>query len=85
MLFLKKTFKKDLNIPRGNFGGWFRKKSKMCGVLGFNYEDKSFLRDAMREIRHRGPDSSGKFLDKNVSKSIFNQNLIYFSRFSDVV
>lgn len=39
----------------------------MCGIIGFNYEDKVFLKKALKEIRHRGPDYSGTFSDKNVS------------------
>jgi len=39
----------------------------MCGILGFNYEDKDFLKKALNKIEHRGPDDSGIYLDKNVS------------------
>jgi len=39
----------------------------MCGIIGFNYKDKVFLKKALKEIRHRGPDYSGTFSDKNVS------------------
>ncbi len=39
----------------------------MCGIIGFNYEDKNFLKKALKEIKHRGPDFSGRFQDKNIS------------------
>ena len=39
----------------------------MCGIIGFNFEDKNFLRNSLKEINHRGPDSSGVFSDKDVS------------------
>ena len=39
----------------------------MCGIIGFNYEDKSFLKTALKQINHRGPDDSGIFLDNNIS------------------
>lgn len=39
----------------------------MCGIIGFNFEDKKFLKSALKEIKHRGPDSSGTFTDKGVS------------------
>jgi len=39
----------------------------MCGIIGFNYEDKIFLKKALKEIKHRGPDYSGEFYDKNIS------------------
>src|SRR3989344_8333674 len=39
----------------------------MCGIIGFNYEDKNFLKRALKEIKHRGPDYSGEFYDKGIS------------------
>lgn len=39
----------------------------MCGISGFNWEDKGLIRDMMRLIEHRGPDDKGSFTDKNVS------------------
>lgn len=39
----------------------------MCGILGFNWEDTKLLRRGLNEIKHRGPDNSGKFSDKRVS------------------
>jgi len=39
----------------------------MCGIFGFNFEDKSLLKKGMKILEHRGPDDSGSFIDKNVS------------------
>ncbi len=39
----------------------------MCGIIGFNWEDKGLLEKGLREIEHRGPDEFGKFFDKDVS------------------
>ena len=39
----------------------------MCGIIGFNWEDKSLLNKILKEIEHRGPDDCGKFFDKNLS------------------
>jgi len=39
----------------------------MCGIFGFNWEDDTALKKATTEISHRGPDSKGYFLDKNIS------------------
>ncbi len=39
----------------------------MCGILGFNWEDSEFLRNGLKAIAHRGPDSHGKYTDKGIS------------------
>jgi asparagine synthase (glutamine-hydrolysing) len=39
----------------------------MCGIVGCDYEDKDFLKKALKEIKHRGPDQSGVYYDENVS------------------
>lgn len=39
----------------------------MCGIIGFNFEDKNLLKTGLKEISHRGPDDSGTYSDKNVS------------------
>jgi len=39
----------------------------MCGIVGFNWEDKGLLKKMMDSIKHRGPDQSGIFTDKNIS------------------
>ena len=38
----------------------------MCGLTGFlNYGEEKDLDRMMEEIRHRGPDSFSKYIDKN--------------------
>jgi len=39
----------------------------MCGIIGFNWEDSSDLKKALKKIEHRGPDNEGHFFDKNIS------------------
>jgi len=39
----------------------------MCGINGFTWEDKDLIRQMNKVIRHRGPDDSGFFLDRNIS------------------
>ncbi|MHA1285479.1 MAG: asparagine synthase (glutamine-hydrolyzing) [Promethearchaeota archaeon] len=39
----------------------------MCGICGFNFEDKALLRHMCDLIKHRGPDDAGYFTDSNVS------------------
>lgn len=39
----------------------------MCGILGFNWEDKLLLEEGLEVMRHRGPDAHGSFFDKQVS------------------
>lgn len=39
----------------------------MCGIIGFNFEDKSLLKKALKKLEHRGPDDSGTFFDKSLS------------------
>lgn len=39
----------------------------MCGIIGFNWRDPKLLRRSLYKIKHRGPDDSGEFFDKNVS------------------
>jgi asparagine synthase (glutamine-hydrolysing) len=41
--------------------------SLMCGITGFNWQDKAMLKKATDTIKHRGPDQSGYYSDKNVS------------------
>ncbi len=40
---------------------------KMCGIIGFNWENPALIRRMVKVIRHRGPDQSGTFFDKGVS------------------
>ncbi len=39
----------------------------MCGILGFDWEDKSLVKLMSDSISHRGPDSYGSYTDKYVS------------------
>ena len=39
----------------------------MCGICGFNFEDKSKLKKMCNLINHRGPDQEGYYVDSNVS------------------
>jgi asparagine synthase (glutamine-hydrolysing) len=39
----------------------------MCGICGFNWEDKKLVNDMVSIQQHRGPDQKGIFCDKNVS------------------
>ena len=39
----------------------------MCGICGFNFEDKKLLKAMTDEIKHRGPNSAGYYTDKGIS------------------
>jgi len=39
----------------------------MCGICGFNWEDKELLRGMTNILRHRGPDNGGLYTDEKVS------------------
>lgn len=39
----------------------------MCGICGFNWDDKDLIRKMNNSIEHRGPDGEGIFIDKNIS------------------
>jgi len=39
----------------------------MCGIAGFNFEDKDLVKEMCNRISHRGPDDSGFYTDKNIS------------------
>lgn len=39
----------------------------MCGIIGFNWDDRKLLKKMMASIKHRGPDDSGSYTDKNIS------------------
>ena len=48
----------------------------MCGICGFNFEDKSLLKKMCDLIVHRGPDDFGYFTDLNVSLGIRRLSII---------
>jgi len=39
----------------------------MCGISGFNFEDKSKITKMCEILQYRGPDSSGQFIDSGIS------------------
>ena len=39
----------------------------MCGICGFNWEDRQLVKDMACQIKHRGPDQEGDYTDSNVS------------------
>ena len=39
----------------------------MCGINGFSFKDKNLIRKMHDYIKNRGPDSSGNYLDDDVS------------------
>ncbi len=39
----------------------------MCGINGFNFQNKELIEKMNKKIQHRGPDDEGFYLDENVS------------------
>ena len=39
----------------------------MCGIVGFNWDDKNLVKSMSNLITHRGPDDSGFYTDKYIS------------------
>jgi asparagine synthetase B (glutamine-hydrolysing) len=39
----------------------------MCGIAGFNWQDKSIIEEMAQTMRHRGPDDEGFYTDGGVS------------------
>ncbi len=39
----------------------------MCGICGFNWNDKNLIHKMIDSLKHRGPDDFGSFLDYNIS------------------
>jgi len=39
----------------------------MCGIAGFNWQDKSIIEEMAQTMRHRGPDDEGFYVDGSVS------------------
>ena len=48
----------------------------MCGIVGFNWEDKSLARRMSEVIKHRGPDDSAFFTDKGLSLGMRRLSII---------
>lgn len=39
----------------------------MCGIVGFNWDNKELVRRMTNKLIHRGPDDEGYFIDKGIS------------------
>ncbi len=39
----------------------------MCGIIGFNWEDKNLIKELIKTLKHRGPDGQGYYTDNNIS------------------
>src|SRR3989344_778414 len=52
----------------------------MCGILGFNWEDRTLLVKGLDSIRHRGPDDRGVYSDSSVSLGHNRLSIIDLSR-----
>lgn len=39
----------------------------MCGVVGISTRDEKFIDTALKQLRHRGPDGAGKYIDASIS------------------
>ncbi len=39
----------------------------MCGISGFNWEDKKLVKQMTKILAHRGPDDTGHYTDKHIS------------------
>ena len=39
----------------------------MCGIIGFNWEDRNLVNRMIHSIQHRGPDQNGSFVDGGVT------------------
>jgi asparagine synthase (glutamine-hydrolysing) len=39
----------------------------MCGICGFNWEDKKLIKEMAHAMSYRGPDQEGYYTDKNIS------------------
>jgi asparagine synthase (glutamine-hydrolysing) len=48
----------------------------MCGIVGFNWEDKALLRRMSEQITHRGPDDNVIFADSGISLGMRRLSII---------
>ncbi len=55
-------------------------KNKMCGIAGFNWDNKKLVNDMASILKHRGPDDSGCFTDKNISLGHSRLSIIDLSK-----
>jgi len=52
----------------------------MCGICGFNFENKKLLQNMTDSIKHRGPNASGHYTDKGVSLGSRRLSIIDLSK-----
>src|SRR3989344_2480855 len=52
----------------------------MCGIAGFNWDDRSLVKKMSGVISHRGPDDSGFYADKGISLGHTRLSIIDLSR-----
>jgi len=48
----------------------------MCGLSGFNFEDKDLIKRMCNLIQHRGPDDEGYFVDNGISIGVKRLKII---------
>lgn len=48
----------------------------MCGIAGFNYENKDLIKRMCDLMKHRGPDEFGFYLDSKISLGIMRLSII---------
>lgn len=48
----------------------------MCGICGLGFEDKTLIKKINNALIHRGPDSSGYYIDKNISLGVRRLKII---------
>lgn len=52
----------------------------MCGICGFNFEDRKLLKAMADTIRHRGPNAAGYYSDKGISLGSRRLSIIDLSK-----
>ncbi len=48
----------------------------MCGIIGFNFNDRKFAVDMLKSIKYRGPDDSGIFEDDSMTLGYVRLSII---------
>ena len=52
----------------------------MCGICGFNWNDKNFLKKMLSCLKHRGPDDLGYFINDGISLGHTRLSIIDLSK-----
>jgi asparagine synthase (glutamine-hydrolysing) len=52
----------------------------MCGINGFNWNDKTLVQSMCTAVKHRGPDDSGIYFDENISFGHVRLSIIDLSK-----